>query len=166
MKVSRTWSTPLAAAAFVTMAATGVLLFFHLDAGLVGALHEWGGWLLIPAVTLHLVGNAPAFQAHAARARPRMLVAIALVVVALAAAWGGLSGGRERANPSRAAVDRVTAAPIAALAPLAGRDVDTLVAELREAGFEEASPEATLDGLAGGEREARMRALSIVLPPP
>ncbi|MFO0682976.1 MAG: DUF4405 domain-containing protein [Sandaracinus sp.] len=164
MKVSRTWSTPLAAAAFVTMAVTGALLFFHLQRGLVGTLHEWGGWLFMLAVTLHLVGNAPAFKAHAARLPPRLVVGAALVVIALAAALGG-SGGRDRVNPTRAAVDRLTAAPLTALAPIVGRDVDALVADLRHAGFESASPDSTLDALAGDERDARLRALAIALPP-
>lgn len=166
MKISRTWSTPLAAAAFTLMALTGVLMFFHLDAGVVQGLHEWGGWLLIAAIVLHLVGNATMLKAHLARTSPRVMVGAALLVVALGAALGGRGEGRGGGgNPSRVAVDHLTAAPLSALAPIAGRDVDTLVADLRAAGFEDARPESTLDGLAGDEREDRMRALSVALPP-
>ena len=43
MKLSRDWATPLTAGAFIVLAVTGLLMFFHLDRGLNHLAHEWLG---------------------------------------------------------------------------------------------------------------------------
>lgn len=53
IKVSREWATPVTVGVFVVMAATGLLMFFHLDIGLNKAAHEWLGWLMVAAVAAH-----------------------------------------------------------------------------------------------------------------
>ena len=37
----RKWATPLTIGAFFLMAATGILMFFHIDRGIISGAHEW-----------------------------------------------------------------------------------------------------------------------------
>mgnify|MGYP006339522549 CR=1 FL=1 len=53
MKLQRDWITPITMGAFGLLAATGVLMFFHIDSGLNEAVHEWLSWVLLGGVALH-----------------------------------------------------------------------------------------------------------------
>ena len=62
MKLLRSWATPLTAGAFIVLATTGLLMFFHLDRGLNHFAHEWIGWILLLGVACHITANFSGFS--------------------------------------------------------------------------------------------------------
>jgi hypothetical protein len=177
--ISRTWATPLVFGAFLVSAVTGTLLFFEADTSLGKLAHQWLGWLLVAAAGLHVWTNRTAFGAHLASTRGRIIGgAFVLVVLATVVPWptgGGGGGGEghqhqgghddhEDGGGLLAAEYALTHAPLEAVAPLTGRDVDALVARLRAAGFDGARAGEAIDDFAGGRSE-RDRALGVIFSP-
>lgn len=156
--VSREWATPLTLGAFALMAATGVLMFFHLDSGIQKAAHEWLGWGLLAAVVAHAIANGRAFVRHLqAPGRPRLI--LALCGLALAASFFVVLPAGEGASPPALALRAVASAPLSAVAPLAGKTVAQLRQDLAAAGIAVAGDDATIDSAVQGDRERLGRAL-------
>ncbi len=162
--VSREWATPLTLGSFALMATTGLLMFFHLDSGVQKAAHEWLGWGLVAAVSLHAVANGKAFLRHLqAPGRPRVI--LALCAAALAASFVVPVPGGEGASPPVLAMRAVAQAPLSAVAPLTGKTVAQLRSELAAAGVPVASDDASIDSAAQGSRERLGRALRVAFAP-
>ena len=162
MKISRDWATPLTLASFGLMAVTGVLMFFHLDRGLNKVAHEWLGWVMVGGVALHGTANWPALRRHLQDStRGRAIAAAGLLV--LAGSFVTLPGGRqERGSPPQLAIRALTQAPLSQVAPLTGRSVAQLRAELAAAGIEVASPDDSVASATGDSRERTGRALGVM----
>lgn len=156
----RNLATPLSGATFLVMAATGVLMFFHLETPLGKELHEWLGWAMVAGVVLHLVTNWKALTLHLGRTPGRVLavVGVATLLVAVVPLSRGAGGG----NPTAGVMQNVERAPLAVLAPIAKKDVTALVGELQQAGFTAATPDSTPASLGGEGREGRGRVLSVI----
>ena len=78
---------------------TGILMLTHARSGLINALHEWMGVLLIIFGVIHLVINWKAFM-NCFRNK-RRLVAVVSVAVVLALMWlGGLRNSNTGAHHS------------------------------------------------------------------
>lgn len=130
-------------------------------------LHEWFGWAVVAGVGLHLVTNWAAFRGHLAKVQGKVVVGAFALATVLAVA--PLSGGDGELHPMKATQGAVTAlanTPLERLAPLAGKDVEVLVAQLQRSGFEQAVATSTLRELAKGDRQAELRALAAVFPAP
>jgi hypothetical protein len=160
MKISREWATPVAIGAFVLMAVTGILMFFHFDAGLNKLAHEWLGWVFVAGAGLHVAVNWNAFKRYFVASAVGRTV-IALFAAVLLASFVPL-GGAKSAAPPVLAMNAVARAPLSAVAPLTGRPVDSLVAQLRSAGFDISGPEATIASVAGASRDAQGKAMAIL----
>lgn len=158
MQIRRDWATPLTIGAFLLSAVTGILLFFHLDTGLNKAAHEWLGWAMVAGVALHAAANWNAFRRHLGSRAGRALVGGFALLTALS--FLPAAGGGE--SPARLTMGAVAQAPLAALAPLAGKDSTRLLLQLREAGFPAHDAQQSLASLTGGDREAQGRALAVV----
>jgi hypothetical protein len=163
MKISRDWATPLTIGGFGLMAVTGVLMFFHADTGLNKLAHEWLGFLFVGAVALHAVVNWGAFKRHVvASAAGRAVIAVfAAALVASFAPLGGESGGKSGGPPPILAMNAILRAPLSKVAPLTGRPVEALVAQLNGAGFAVSGAEATLASVAR-DREAQGKAMALL----
>lgn len=159
MQISRDWATPLTIGAFVLMAVTGILMFFHLDTGLNKEAHEWLGWAMVAGVAAHVVANFSAFKRHFARGSA--LAIIGVYVVLLGASFF-IQEEDEGGNPARRASQAVLAAPISAVAGLTSRTPDQLVADLRAAGFQVTSAQQTLNAVTGPERDKQFKALAVI----
>ena len=86
--------SPFIAVAFAVLAATGVLLFFHIKNGPIIGLHEWFGWLFVIAGAVHLLLNLRPLLAHLRRPAGVVSVGVALVLVVFL--WvGGAQHERE-----------------------------------------------------------------------
>jgi hypothetical protein len=156
----RNWATPLAGAAFSVMSVTGLLMFFDLEQPQGKNLHKFLGWALVIGVALHVFTNWNALKLHFTRLPMRVLGGVALFLVV-----GGvlpLSSGDRGPNPVRAVMGSLSKVPLKDLAPVARRDVASIVADLKQAGFTDASSESTPDALAGDAREKRGQVLGIV----
>lgn len=159
MQISRDWATPLTIGAFILMACTGLLMFFHADTGLNKEAHEWLGWALVAGVAAHVIANWMAFSRHLKR--PGALVIIGAFVLMLGASFFIQEEG-EGGNPMRKASEAVLQAPLSAVAPLAHQSPDVLLAQLQQAGFKVNSTEQTLISITGPERDAQFKALSLI----
>ena len=60
----RRWATKLIIGAFLLMAATGVLMFFELDQGLVVVVHQWSSWILLIGAAGHLTLHFRPLEKH------------------------------------------------------------------------------------------------------
>jgi hypothetical protein len=158
MTISRDWATPITVGAFLLMAVTGILMFFHLDTGLNKDAHEWLGWAMVAGVVAHVLANFGAFKRHLARRSA--LAIIGLFVVILAASFF-IKREDEGGNPNRRAGRAVLEAPITLVATLAKQEPAALVASLRQAGFTVTSAEQTLISVTGPEREKQLKALAL-----
>lgn len=162
MKLSRAWLSPLVGGVFVVTSATGVALFFHVGSPLGRTLHEWLGLAMLGVAVTHAFVNWKALRGYLRAPIGRGVISAFLGLTLLALA--PLRSGASPTDAARPAISALARTPLRALAPIAGRDVDRLVAELRGAGFPAASADSSCDDLAGADREKLFRALAVVFP--
>jgi hypothetical protein len=158
----RDWATPLTIGAFLLMALTGLAMFFHLETPLQKEVHEWAGWLMVTGVALHVVVNWMAFKRYF-QALPRGLGIVsvfALVTLGSFFVRGAANG--EAGSPPAVAINALTRAPIAQVAPLFGKTPQQAREQLAAAGIVLQGDEATLVGAVGGQREQIGRALAVL----
>lgn len=160
MGTLRIWATPLTMGAFGLLAVTGVLMFFHLDTGLNKEAHEWLGWALVIGGVLHGVTNFAAVKRHLLRWQGAVVVAVFAVLLGLSF----LSLGEEGSggSPVKVVVGRLTEVPLEALAPLAGVEVEELVARVRAQGYGQAEEGQSLQAITG-ERGKAVQVLAKVV---
>ena len=82
------WLSPFITIAFVVLAATGGLLFFHIKNGPIMALHEWFGWLFVVAGTVHTALNLRPLLAYLRRPVAWISLGTAAALVGLLALGG------------------------------------------------------------------------------
>ncbi|CUH75149.1 DUF4405 domain-containing protein [Tropicibacter naphthalenivorans] len=157
----RKWATPLITGAFLLMAVTGTLMFFHLEVGLTKPVHEWAGWLLVGAAAFHIAMNWRAFTCYFKRPLALAVMGIGAVTLAVTllmpaedpAASGGPGG----------AIQALATAPLDRLAAFTGKTMDALSADLAAAGVAGAGPSDTIARLTGGNRGAQMALINVAL---
>lgn len=159
MTISRDWATPLTIGAFLLLATTGVLMFFHLDTGLNKAAHEWLGWVLLAGAGLHVAANFFAFRRHLGQARARWVIgAFALVL--------GLSflplGGSDK-PPFFAPVQALAGAPLPVIAAAARISPAQARERLVAAGVAVPEGDGPVPALASAGLGQQMRLLNAVL---
>ncbi|MGE5452232.1 MAG: DUF4405 domain-containing protein [Acidobacteriota bacterium] len=163
MQISRDWATPLTIGAFILMACTGILMFFHADMGLNKEAHEWLGWAMVTGVGAHAFANFSSFKRYFNK--PAALAIIAVFVLILGASFfiqeedkGKGQGG----NPGRRATLAVLNAPISDIAPLAHQTPQALLANLQKAGFAIQSTDQSLISVTGPQQSDQFKALAVV----
>lgn len=166
---TREWATPLTMGAFLVMAVTGLLMFFHLDSGFNKPLHEWFGWAMIAAAAGHIVANWFSVKRYLTANRNARLI-IGGCAVALALSFAPRPG--DAVSPPVQAMQGVLRAPLPAVAALVGRPVEALRADLAGAGVPIAANDAsltldalTLDALTHGDRDLQRKAMRAVFAP-
>jgi len=159
MKTLRDWATPVTIGAFAIMSVTGVLMFFHLDSGFNKLAHEWLSWLMVGGVLLHAYVNWPGFKRYFSS--PVGLGIISVCVLMLAGSFTPNAGGGGSPPPVMA-MKAVTSAPIATVAPLTGKPVADLIADLGKAGIVLPGAEASIDSVIGSSRELEGKAIAIL----
>ncbi len=161
MPIDRKWITPLIAGAFLLSAATGVLIFFHLDSGANKLVHEWLSWVLLAGAGLHVTVNWKAFVKHVT-GRPGMLVVGAFAVL-LAVSFIPLRG--KDGPPFAAPIRALAHTPLATLAQVAQIPPQELFARLAKAGVPATSEQQTLSNLVGEDPKRQLRVLQGVFSP-
>lgn len=165
MKQLRVWVTPLTIGTFVVVGSTGVAMFFHVNTSLGKVLHEWLGWILVVAAVLHVVVNWNALLGHLKRLGGRFIVGV-FALVLIVALFPMSSGGRG-ANPNeamRGALSAISRTPLSELSPIAGRDVESVLGDLRAAGFSNAAADSTCGQLAGKDQSRLLLAVKVIFP--
>jgi len=158
----RNWATPLTAGAFIILAVTGVLMFFHLDRGLNHDAHEWLGWALLIGASAHVYSNFPAFKMH-------LTGRLGIVIVGCSLAILGLSF----ISPNEAENKKGPgwAPPVVAMARMPINDL-ALVAKMPEAELRArlmmynsaAKTVNSIEELAGHNLREQVRALNYLFP--
>jgi len=144
------------------VAATGIVMFFKASSPLGRTLHEWLGWLLVVGVGLHIVANWGGMKGHLGRTAGRVIIGLFTVVTIVSLVPTG--SGSNPSDSTRGAVAALSRAPVRDLAPLAGRDAETLVSELRKAGYPNATVDSTCESLGGSNQGKRFQAMGVIFP--
>jgi len=160
----RPWITPVVIGAFLLSAATGVLMFFHLDSGLNKTAHEWLSWAMVIGVTLHVFLNMPAFKRYFTQNTGRAIMGVFALLLALSFIPAGGEGGSEPgfAPPVRA----LAKAPITVLAQVAGTSTEDMKAKLQATGLTVTSDQQSVADLVGGDLKAQIGTMTQVLAQP
>lgn len=103
----RTWISPVVTVAFVVIAITGLLLFFHAKNGAIVTLHEWVGWGFVIAGMLHVLLNWNPLLGYLKRRSGLIAIGVSLVIVAALTVAGAT---RQHGGPRPASTQAVVAA--------------------------------------------------------
>ncbi|MCK6424759.1 MAG: DUF4405 domain-containing protein [Burkholderiaceae bacterium] len=167
MNVNRDWVTPITMGAFALMATTGVLMFFGLRPGLIGAAHEWLSWLFLAGVAGHVLANSMAFLRHLRSRRALTIVATFLAVLVLAAVASRFLPRKPAQEPGWATPVRALAqAPLPVLAQVGGVSPEQMRERIAAAGIAQPLAEdSTVASLVGSDYEQQKNLLRKVLAP-
>ncbi|MFV0279147.1 MAG: DUF4405 domain-containing protein [Rhodoblastus sp.] len=161
MKISREWATPLTVGIFAIMAVTGVLMFFHRDIGFNKLAHEWLGWAMIAGVFAHVVANWFAFKRYFLSSNlARGLMGACTVVLALT--FITPPGAKRQASPPVMAMRAVISAPLASIAPVAGKSAETLIDDLARAGIVLPHAQASVASIVKDDRALQGKAVRAI----
>lgn len=160
----RSWATPLVAGSFLIMAASGVLIFFHLDPGMMKSVHEFAGFAMVAGGIAHLALNWRAFTTYFRRPLAKAIMGLGVVVLGLSAFSFGSAAQSPRAV-MEAMSARIAGAPLELVAELSGKTEGDVIAALVAQGLE-ATPQSTIADLAGDDPERRLQAIQAVFATP
>lgn len=161
------WATPLTIGAFIISAITGILIFFHINIGLVKPSHEWLSWLMVIGVGAHIAVNwrmfARYFSSTKKLALGIILTCVALTVLSIAPLGGKNSNGRP---PMVKAAEALNRAPLVQVAALVQQDPAALVAKLQAQNLQVNDTTQTLTQIAQANHTEAMKVLNVVLSAP
>lgn len=158
MTIKREWVTPVTMGAFLLVAVTGVLMFFHLDTGLNKLAHEWLGWILLAGVVLHSVVNFAAFKRHlTTRSGQALLAGFALLLLLTF-----IPTGNKGEPPFAAPVRALAQTPLNNLATVAKISPQELRERLVRAGLRPVSEQQSLSELTGPDLRQQVRILGML----
>jgi len=148
----RSWATPTVIAAFIVSAITGILMFFHIEAGLVKPVHEWLSWALVAGGVLHTAANWKAFKAWFSR-KPALAIISAGALIAIATVTVPARGGH--GNPFMRISGALAASSIETVAPVAHLTPDQAIDKLEKRGLTVANSGQSLREIAAanGKKE-------------
>lgn len=157
----RRWATKLIIGAFLLMAATGVLMFFEQEHGLVVVVHQWSSWILLIGAIGHLTANIRPLKNHmTSRWGAVTFGAFSAALIASWFTWGTITGSQLKRPIEQALVD----APISALARVTQVDPSTVAARLSALGID-ATSEQSIRELAGARNQDENRLLGLMFLP-
>jgi hypothetical protein len=157
----RKWATPLTIGAFFLMAATGILMFFHIDRGIISGAHEWLSWLFLIGVAGHVIANFRSFTNCLKSGWGRTSVSFfGIVFVASFFTWGARTGGQFLA----AIQNGLVSVPLTTLAAMTHTKPDVLEQRLVAHGIV-ARKDQTIRDIAGDSPRKQLRVLEVVFLP-
>lgn len=161
----RSWATPITVGSFVISAISGVILFFHLNIGLMKPAHEWLSWFMILGVGMHLVINWRAFILYFKKPIPLAVMGIFLLLTVLSFFSLGGGGKGEGGNTRQTAMKSMRllqSAPVTMIAQLSKSTPESLIARLKEKGITVDNAGQTLADIAKSNNKKPRDLLSIV----
>lgn len=154
----RVWATPLTIASFFLTSATGVLMFFEWNRGLIAVVHEWFSWVFIMAAVAHTALHFRAFKNHLGSRWGRASVAVFTVVLGASFfSWGVITGHQILRPVEQALID----ARVSILADLTKTTPDALLRRLKAHGIAATSSQSVRE-LSSKYGVSEVRLLSIV----
>lgn len=149
--------TPAAGVLFLVTGVSGVMMFFHWNAGLVKAAHEWLGMGFGAIALWHLVRHWAAFSNYLRRNVAR---AVMLGLLAVSVATVALTGVGGKGGPGTV-FRALEAAPLSAVAPALGTSPEQAVALLNAADIP-ARPGQTLGDIARANQRSPMEVAALI----
>lgn len=156
----KTWAGPLTIGSFAVMAATGILMFFHLNIGAVKLAHEWLSWVFVIGVAAHLVVNWRPFLGYF---RKPVGIGIMATVFLLGALSLLPAGGPPRRPPFMEAMRALERSSLDLVAQVAKRSPQSAIDELRARGFHVRQEAETISEIASDNRKPSVEVLAIVI---
>jgi hypothetical protein len=146
LKIINRLATPLTTGLFAVSTISGIALFFHWAPGSFHAMHEWLSLALLAPFAFHLWKNWNAFLGYARRGTLLLPLAACLVIAIPFAipSFKGETGG----NPAFKALQLMTQARLADLAPIVQVQPEMLIDRLRKQGYSVASLDETPNSVA------------------
>jgi hypothetical protein len=157
------FATPLTTGLFVVSAVSGIALFFHWIPSAFHSMHVWLSMVLLLPFVLHVWRNWRSLLAYAKRGT-LVVPLIASLLVAVPFALSGTSGGGRGGNPAFRVTALMTQARIVDLAPVLKTTPDSLLATLKQRGYQAQSTDQTLDEVASVSSKQGSEALLTVIP--
>ena len=156
----KSWATPLIIATFIISGVTGLMLFFHVEGGLVKPVHEWLSWALIAGALLHTAAHWKSFTAYFNRKPALALIALG-AIIAGASITVPVQGGH--GNPFMKAGKSMTAAPVETVAPIANLSSEQAVAKLEQRGLRVSSASQSIKAIAADNGKKEVEVLEVLL---
>ncbi len=138
------WATPLTIGTFIISAITGILIFFHLNTGLVKPAHEWFSWLFVFAVVFHVLINWKIFTQHLSRPVAVGIIAFFTILTIISVTPIGNSKKHSLAK----VLDALNNAPIESVARISGQAPEVLLNNLRKQGLTVDNVQKTISEIA------------------
>lgn len=151
----RAWATPVVIGAFLVMAVTGSLMFFHLNTGTMKPIHEWAGLVMVGAGVAHIVVNWRAFSLYFRRPLASAIMGVGAVVLGVSMVPGLLGNGPGGGASVRAIIGSLGQARVEQLAALTEQAPDAVVSALRAKGYDGASAERSVAAIAENDMETQ-----------
>jgi len=161
MKITRDWATPLTAGAFILMASTGTLMFFHLDRGFSHLAHEWLSFAFLLGATLHISKNIAGFK-QLIFSRIGQVCILAFITIATISYF---APEEKKGPPSWAgAVRALSEMPLTDLSRVANIQPQELRSRLSEKGINASNDDQSIEELVGPNLRKQASALKVVFP--
>ncbi len=161
MSIKREWTTPIAAGAFLLLAVTGLLMFFHAAPELAEEIHEWFSLVFVAAALLHVTTNFASFKRHLSQRRAQVLIGIFALI--LLASFAPLGEEEEEGPPFAAPVRMLAKAPLTEVAQIAKSSPEQLIAHLKEKGVAVQSAQQSLSELVGDDLRKQVHFMQVML---
>lgn len=149
----RTWAGALTIGSFIVMSVTGILMFFHLNIGMIKLAHELMSWLFVIGAVAHVVVNWKAFFGYF---RTPLGAAIIGIVVLLGAVSFLPMGGPHGRPPFMEIMAAMEQASLELVAQVLKRDPQTLIQQLQAQGIQVRQPTQTLAEIAAQNQKRTM----------
>lgn len=155
----RQWATPLTTGAFALTAITGIMLFFHIQVGMVKLAHEWLSWIFVIGVVFHVIINRHVFMKYFSKplARGIMIAFVVLIAVSLLPLGGG-----QKKNPMSRVTDSVLNAPLTEVAVLSNHPAGDMMNLLRSKGIYVERQDQSIKEIAALNKTNPMRVIDAI----
>ncbi len=160
----REWATPVTIGAFLISGLTGVLIFFHINFGLIRGAHEWLSWFLVLGVIFHVWLNWKAFARYFSKRMGVGIMALfAVLTIISLIPFGGSSGPNRRGGPPFAkAANALAEAPLTTVALVAKQEPADLLNKLKAQGLNVTSDQQTIKAIAESNKKNEMQILGML----
>jgi len=158
MKINREWVTPFTAGAFLLSAATGLLMFFHIDTEINKIVHEWLSWALVCGVVFHVVINFKSLIKYLSTQRGLQIVGIFVAILAVSF----LPIGNKHKEPFISPIQALSQLPLTSLAQVAQISPQELMKRLSKEGVQPISDKLKLSDIVGNDIRKQMHILDAV----
>jgi len=154
----KSWATPLAAASFIILAVTGVLMFFKIEAGFIKPVHEWLSWLMIAGVVFHTAANWKAFTGYFSRKPALAIIGLGTLIAVLSVF---MPAGRQ-SNPRMNITRALESSQLETVAAVAGKKSDAVIGILEKKGIAVEESSMTIHEIAVKNGKKGMDVLGVI----